>query len=131
MKTRHIQQGGGCFPRIMEESEGLCLPTVLPSRGNSEKSSGRNDNNNFRNSIMARAAMVPKGTTNEYSEPNNTPKNRILIARSRLPKTLSDGKQIITVNIMDSFRKKLVAEGLSEKAISLISYSRRKDTVNH
>ena len=131
METRPIQQRNRYLPTIMGESEWLCLPSILPNRESSEESAGRNCNNNFSNSIMVRAVMVPKGTTNEYSGPNLNLKNRKLIAKPRLPKAPSAGKQHLTVNGMSSFSKKLVAEGLSEKIVSLISDSRRKVTIIH
>ena len=70
----------------MEESEGLCLPLILLNRESSDKSAGRNGNNNFSNSSMTRTAVVPKDSTNKYSGPNPTPKSRKLIAEPRLPK---------------------------------------------
>ena len=91
----------------------------------------QNGYKNFSNARMVSAAMVPKGTTNEYLGANFTPKNRKLIAEPRHPKSRSDGKQNLTVHGMGSFRKKLVAVGLSEKFVSLISDSRRKGTINH
>ena len=80
---------------------------------------------------MARAAMVSKGTTKNYSGPNFTSKNRKGIAETRLPKTPSDGKQNFEINGMGSFRKKLIAEGHSKKAASRFSDSSRKGSINH
>ena len=83
METRSIQQRAGCLPAIMEESEGL-----MPTSESLDESSGKNGNNNFSNSSMARAATVPKGTAIEYSEPNLIPKSKKLIAepnKKRLP----------------------------------------------
>lgn len=128
METRHIQQRDRYLRKIMEETERPCLPPILPNTQSSEESVGRNGNNNFSNSITVRAVMEPKGTRNEYSGPKLNLKSRKLIAESRLPETTSDEKQHLTVNSMDSFSKKLVAEGLSGK---IISRRRRKVTIIH
>ena len=80
---------------------------------------------------MIRVVIAPTGTTNEYSGPDLTSKKRKLFDEPKLPKTPSDGKQNVTVNGSGSFRKKPFAERLSEKVVSLISDSRRKDTINH
>ena len=50
--------------------------------------------------------MILRSTTNEFQDPISFPKSRILIARSRLTKGISDGNQNITGNIMNSCKKK-------------------------
>ena len=74
---------------------------------------------------------MPKSTRDEYSVANLTPKNRKLTAEPRLPKSPSNEKQNLAINNMGSFRKKLAAEELLEKIVSLISDSRRPSTINH
>ena len=68
-------------------------------------------------SAVVTPAMVPKGTTNEYSGANLTPQNRKLIFEFRFPKTPFDGKQNFTVNDINSW--------------SEISDSRKTSTINH
>ena len=68
--------------------------------------------------------MILRSTTNEFQDPISFPKSRILIARSRLTKVISDGNQNITGNIMNSCKKNLL-----QKVFSLFSNSRRKGTI--
>ena len=79
---------------------------------------------------MARATVVPKGSTKWVFRIQSYSKNGKPTAEPKLPKTPCDGNQNVTVNDMGSFMKKPVAEALSEELVSIISDSRRKDTMN-
>lgn len=51
----------------MEESERPSRAPILPNKDSYDEIEGKNSNNNFINFRMAGTAIVPKGTTNEYS----------------------------------------------------------------
>ena len=131
LETRPFQQRDRCLPTILEKPERLCFSPLLSDRASTEKSAGGKVNNNFDYSSLARTTMVPKGTPNEHSQSSPTTQNRQSPSRTGERKTSSDKKQDIATSGLGSFREKLLAEGLSEKAVTLISNARRQGTISH
>ena len=124
METRPIQ-----VPSNIHERISRVMPSpILLDRETSDESLSRNGYNNFSSTSKVYSVMVPKGITNDYLRPNLSPKNRKLIAESKLSKSCYHGKQNLAVH---GFSKKLFAQGLSEKFVTLILDSRKKDAISH
>ena len=87
--------------------------------------------NNFSSTSKVYSVMVPKGITNDYLRLNLSAKNRKLIAESKLSKSCYLWKQNLTVHGTGRFSKKHFAQGLSEKFVTLILDSRKKDAISH
>ena len=79
---------------------------------------------------MADTTMVPK-TLDKHSQSSLFSKGKYFSNNTRFSTTPSGGKQNVTTSVQVSFRKTILTEGPSEKAIYFISDARRSGAVNH
>ena len=95
-----------------------------------ESSSGK-CYNNFNNYCISGPTKVSKDTLDEQLQSSLNSKGKQSSNRTRFSTTPSGGKKNITASDLGSFREKVLAEGLSEKVVSLISDTGRSGTINH
>ena len=131
LETGPSQSKSGCLSEQMDLSTKLCISSILPNREGLRKSSEGAKLFDLNNSRVASPTLVSKIITNECGVSDLTSNISKSLDKPFRKSTSLDREQNIKVSGLASFRKGLEAKGISERASSLISSSRRRSTTSH
>jgi len=131
MEVRPIQSGERCFPDNVEASRSICISSFFANSSGITEGSIGTGLHNVNHASLANTGLVSKGTSNVCSKSYFDTKEKGPPTKSR-PRSSSSGKESkSSTSCMENFRQKLSSDGLSEKAISLITGARRKSSISH
>ena len=126
MATGSAEHSSRCITSGLEESVLLCFPPIFPNRSSVKKSSERPDRIDHCYARLAEPILVTEFVQNGNSRPipiTQTSKDSFG-PRRQSPSFSSELNS--EVSGMAGVRKNLSSEGISERAIDLISNSRRQ-----
>ena len=126
MATGSAEHSNRCIASGLEESVLLCFPPIFPNRSSVKKSSERPDQIDHCYARLAEPILVPDFVENGNCRPipfTQTSKDSFEPRRQN-PSFSSELNS--EVSGMAGVRKNLSSEGISERAIDLISNSRRQ-----
>ena len=125
MEGGPIQRGSGCFPNKLVSEIQLCFPSLLIDRQGVKESPSRPSLYDPNNSSVANTAMVSLCVANGSTKPCVVASTKRSSNKSVRGVSPTCSKQIPAISGMDCFRKTLETEGISQRAVSLITNSRR------
>ena len=126
------ESGHRCFSTAVEKPRfSLCFPTFLSDRKSSFEGLGGKGNNDIDNPKLAGSTVVQSNTGHVHSGATTTSSESKFISQTPGASTSLGSKQNPEVTGMESIRKTLVAEGISERAAGLITSARRCGTTSN
>ena len=131
MEIGPIQQGKGCFPDKLEQGSSLCLSPICVDRQSPKEGpegSGQYDNHH---TPLADSGMVPYHSADDCREPNLTSKSQGNAKKSTRGISSTTNTGVPKVSGLACLRSSLETEGISKRAVTLISSARRKGTNTH
>ena len=129
LESRPRSNCSGCPLPTMEQSAGICLPSLLPSRPLSCQDHGRESTtDDHRNTLMEITNMVSSPVGDADRDSNNPPRQTEYSHRPMGKQTPPDSTRSSTTNRLDRVRNTLKGSGLSERAIQIICSSWRHNT---
>ena len=128
MKNRSIQSGQGRIPNKLVPGLKLCLPPVQSDRKGTSKGSEGTVKPNSNNTGLANSVLVPKTNGNGSCDSSSSSLVRKPFEQPKKGNSSIVRKPLLKTPGMESFRKKLSSEGISERASNLISNARRVGT---
>ena len=131
VENRSLQQGTRCISGPMDSHKGIWVSAILPNRKGSLEGIVRKSNNFIDNTSLADSKLVSTTSPIVHSKPYSNPTPMGPFDEPSKPNTPSNTEPKPPVGGLDSFRDRIQAEGLSEKATELITASRRPGTRSH
>ena len=132
METKSMQSGNGCNAANLVQSVPLCFLTFFSDKQGLKKNNpGAIEKNVDSSSRMVVSSMVPNPSENlnrETTSFTTPPKSSIKPPGSD---ACINNKQNIKVSGLDSFRQRLLATGVSERASKFISITRRQGSLSN
>lgn len=131
LEARSFQFGQRCLSNKLEGSQCIRFSSVFSNTKSIEENSSRGSNFVSNNSSLANPSMVSLGSSIVNRESYINSKNKKSFTEPSKRTTSTSFEQNPSISGLDTFRKQLSEEGISEKAATLITASRRKGTLSH
>ena len=128
VENRSIQSGQGRIPNKLVPGLKLCFPPVQSDRKGTSKGSEGTVKPNSNNTGLANSVLVPKTNGNGSCDSSSSSLVRKPFEQPKKGNSSIVRKPLLKTPGMESFRKKLSSEGISERASNLISNARRVGT---
>ena len=126
-----LQQGPGCLSNKLESNLRLRFPPFCTDRKGFEKGTTRSSFNDHNHPSLANTNMVPRIAQNVNQEPNpSSRQSGPFSGPIRKSPSLNSTKRLKTSGL-DHLRESLHAEGISKRATTLITQSRRASSLKH
>ena len=128
----HPRQLCSRFPSVLlEKPLWVCIPSILLNRKGTCQSKEGLVSSAYHNKCMTNSAMVRNVSHSVGSTSENSTQSDHIVTRQSVAKAPFAGRQEATVGDMEGFRKALKGEEVSKLAATLITNSRKSESVSN
>jgi len=129
-QARSLQYRQRCLPSTLEGSSGICFSSLLSHTKSPKKDTGRKSNSITNNTSLANSGLVSLDTSTLNKKSNTDSKRKTFVTEPNARGTSTCNHQISTISGVDTFRKQLSSEGISEEVTELITSAWREGTLS-